>query len=409
MRILFIHQGFPSQFVHLAPALARRGHEVTAMPLKNQPSAEWQGVKLEPYLLSTHSSEDLHPLLVNVESKIIRAEGCLRAAEKMKKNGFYPDIIIAHPSWGESLFLKILWPEAHLSLYCEYFDHIDNNLHAFDPEFHKPEDDTDRECQKLIACTNNLLQLHRADSGISPTHWQANTFPAHFQSKITVIHDGIHTMLAKPNCEAKLQFGETVLGHNEEIITFVSREIEPLRGAHRFLRAVPDILRQRPQAHIVIVGGNQQGYGAIPDGKSSWKENFSTDLLQSISPEEAKRVHFAGKVKKSIFLEILQVSSVHVYLSYPFVLSWSFLEAMSTGCAIVACDNAPVKEVAEHDKDAILIDFFDHQSLVQAICSLLNNPEKAAWLGHNAREKVVAKYDLGICLPKQVEWLEKLR
>ena len=237
MNILFIHQNFPGQFKHLAPALVSLGHDVTALVLTKTDARQWNGVKLIHYSLDRGNAKEAHPWTVDFESKVIRGEACLRAALALKKQGYTPEVIAAHPGWGESLFLKEVWPEAKLKLYCEFFYHARGADVGFDPEY--PSSDPADAGRVTLKNANMLLQFQQADAGISPTHWQASTFPPHIQEKITVIHDGIDTEVLRPNPSVrfKLDNGQA-LSRDDEVITFVNRALEPYRGFPR-LYAVP--------------------------------------------------------------------------------------------------------------------------------------------------------------------------
>lgn len=408
MKILFIHQNFPSQFKFLAPALVQQGHEVVAMIMQKIDLEEWQGIKLVSYLPSRSSTPNIHPWVSDFETKTIRGEACYRAARKLRNAGFMPDVIIAHPGWGESLFLKDVWPESKLGIYCEFYYHAQGADVGFDPEF--PNKDDSEICRLRLKNLNHLLHFEVADAGISPTHWQASTFPADFKSKITVIHDGIDTQALAPNSSVTLTLnGNVTLTKQDEVITFVNRNLEPYRGYHIFMRALPALLKKRPNAIVLIVGGYDVSYGARPDDGKKWKNIFIDEMRPAISIADWQRVHFLGTIPYESFIPLLQLSTVHVYLTYPFVLSWSLLEAMSVGCAIVASDTQPLHEAIVHDKTGRLVDFFDHQALAKEICQLLDNAKLRAKLGKNARAFAIKHYDLQtICLPNQLAWVNQL-
>jgi glycosyltransferase involved in cell wall biosynthesis len=410
VNILFIHQSFPGQFKHLAPALVLQGHKVVALQLTMQPAEPslWNGVQILPYQTSRGTSATIHPWVGDLETKIIRAEGCARAALALKASGFHPEVIIAHHGWGESMFLKDVWPDAKLGIYCEYFYHPHGHDVGFDPEF-KAKDGINA-CSLRIKNANNLLHFDIADGAMSPTHWQAGTFPAAFRDKISVIHDGIETEYIAPHPDPWLTLNDTlVLTPKDEVITFVNRNLEPYRGYHIFMRALPDLLRRRPNARVLIVGGDDVSYGPRPDGGGSWKEIFAAEVRPQISDADWSRVHCLGVLPYQVFVPLLQISTVHVYLTYPFVLSWSLLEAMSIGCAIVASDTAPVHEAIRHDETGRLVDFFDVQGLSNEICSLLDDRAARERLGKNARQFAVANYDLQtVCLPRQLAWVHAL-
>ena len=315
---------------------------------------------------------------------------------------------MAHHGWGESLFLKDVWPNAKLAIYCEFYYHPHGADVGFDPEF--PATDEGEVCRLRLKNLNNLLHFEVASAGISPTHWQASTFPEPFRSKITVVHDGIDTASLAPNPNVSLTLnGNLVLTKRDEVITFVNRNLEPYRGYHIFMRALPEILKRRPKARVMIVGADDVSYGARPANGQKWKDIFAKEVRPLISDADWSRVHFLGHVPYTVFIPLLQLSSVHVYLTYPFVLSWSLLEAMSVGCAIVASDTQPLHEAIKHNETGRLVDFFDVPKLVDEVCGLLDDPDNRARLGANARAFAQANYDLQtVCLPRQLEWVQTL-
>lgn len=409
MNILFIHQNFPGQFKFLAPALVQRGHNVVAMTMQKSPPAIIDGVRIVPYGVNRGTTPDIHPWVSDFETKTIRAEACFRAALRMKESGFNPDVIVAHPGWGESLFLKEAWPNAKLGIYCEFFYHPEGADVGFDPEF--PNTDPGEVCRLRLKNLNNLLHFETADAGLSPTYWQASTFPEPFRSKITVIHDGIDTHHVRPDPNVKITLNGTLqLTKQDEVITFVNRNLEPYRGYHIFMRALPDLLKRRPRAHVLIVGGNDVSYGAKPKDGKSWKDIFINEVRPSIRDEDWARIHFLGNIPYNAFIPLLQLSKLHVYLTYPFVLSWSLIEAMSAGCCILASDTSPLHEAIKNNETGCLTDFFDVKELSNAMVSLLENPQKRAALGANARRFAQEHYDVNaVCLPKQIEWVETLQ
>jgi glycosyltransferase involved in cell wall biosynthesis len=408
MNILFIHQNFPGQFKFLAPALVAQGHAVTGMTMQKTQASQWQGVRLVPYTTNRGTTPNVHPWVSDFETKTIRAEACFKAALQMKAEGYQPDVIIAHHGWGESLFLKEVWPQAKLAIYCEFFYHPQGADVGFDPEF--PPKDVGDACRLRLKNLNNLLHFEVADAGISPTHWQASTFPEPFRSKITVVHDGIDTEAVAPNAQVSLTLnGQIRLTRQVEIVTFVNRNLEPYRGYHIFMRALPQLLKNRPHARVLMVGGDDVSYGARPEGGQKWKDIFAAEVRGQISDADWSRVHFLGHVPYEHFIPLLQLSTVHVYLTYPFVLSWSLLEAMSAGCAIVASDTQPLREAITHDQTGRLVDFFDAPALAQEVSALLGDPQARARLGANARAFAQSHYDLKtVCLPQQLGWVNSL-
>ena len=409
MNILFIHQNFPGQFKHLSVALVRQGHEVTSLTLRVKQPGVWNGVKLIPYAIQRKQGGGSHPWLVDLDTKIIRAESCFLAAQKLKATGYQPDIIIAHPGWGESMFLADVWPDAKIGLYCELYHSPEYPHLGFDSEFMPKIGETEA-LRIRLKNLNNLLHFPVGKAGISPTNFQADTFPPEFREKISVIHDGIDTEHLVANAAATFAIeGGATLTRDDEIITFVNRNLEPYRGYHIFMRALPQLLKQRPNARVLIVGGDEVSYGARPPKGQSWKQIFIDEVRKDITDTDWARVHFLGRIPYDKFVSLLQVSRVHVYLTYPFVLSWSLFETMSVEGAIVASDTAPVREAIEHDVHGRLVDFFDKDALVAEVCALLDDESARKRMGGAARSLIKRKYDLKtVCLPKQLQWVSDL-
>lgn len=409
MKILFIHQNFPGQYKHLAPVLADRGHDCTALTPRIKAPLTWQGVKVLPYALPARARQDVHPWLLDLDSKVTRAEACHGAARDLRDQGYAPDLILAHPGWGESLFLRDVWPQARLGLYCELYHQAGWPHQDFDPEF--ASEDPARDALRIrLKNLNNHLHFGQAQAGISPTRFQADTFPAPFRDAISVVHDGIDTRLARPAPEVRLSLdGLGEVSRADEVITFVNRNLEPYRGYHVFMRALPGLLRARPRARVLIVGGDEVSYGARPPKGQTWKQIFIDEVRGQIPEADWARVHFMGRLPHGQFLRLLQVARVHVYLTYPFVLSWSVLEAMACGAAIVASDTAPVREVLTHGETGRLVEFFDGAALVAEISALLDDAAARERLGRAARDLIRARYDLhDVCLPQQAEWINAL-
>jgi glycosyltransferase involved in cell wall biosynthesis len=403
MKILFIHQNFPGQFKHLAPALAAKGHTVAALTLRDLKVAKWQGVAMYYYRIRRQTAEGVHPWVTDTEAKVIRGQACFMACLELKKQGFDPDVIVAHPGWGESLFVKEVWPQARLGIYCEFYYRPKGQDMGFDPEFSGK--DPGSACRLQMKNVNNLLHFETADAGLSPTHWQASTFPERFRSKITVAHDGIDTVLLAPRKGLTVALTPQVrVTRPDQVVTFINRNLEPYRGYHIFMRALPDLLNRHPDLRVIIIGGDGVSYGAQPPRGTTWKEIFLNEVKDRL---DMSRVHFTGRIPYDQYMAVMQVSTVHVYLTYPFVLSWSLLEAMSMGCCIVAGDTKPLHEAIEHGKTGMLVDFFDGKALVDQVSDLLGNEAERQRLGENARRFAVETYDLNtVCLPKQLAWVE---
>lgn len=399
MNILFIHQNFPGQFVHLSAELARnKRNKVVALSINKL--AVPPGVILRTYTMLRTSVPETHPLLQDQEAKVLRAEACAAAALQLKREGFTPDVIMAHAGWGEALFMKDVFPRARLVIYCEYYYASEGQDVGFDPEL--PALTFPQRCQLRLKNTTNLLSMEIADAAISPTQWQKSTYPKAAQDKISVIHDGINLAKLKPNPKASLRLGgnmyrdELELKPGMEVLSYVARNLEAVRGFHQFMRVLPEVMRQRPEAHTVIVGGDGLSYGALaPDGQS-WKEYMLAEVGEQL---DMKRVHFVGKVPYGSYLDLLNISKVHAYWTTPFVLSWSLLEAAMHGVPVVASSTSPVMEFADRLGIATR-DFFDQAGFVELLSERLAQKTSV-----RRNRPVLDEIDLSHCVAQQIALL----
>lgn len=408
MKILFVHQNFPGQFLHLAPEMRRRGHDCLALTDagNRRPSAI-------PVFRYRHDAPPVDPAATRLGRTYTtmgdRGVSVARAAARLRdQQGYRPDVIFGHSGWGETLFLKEVWPEARLLVYSEfYYRGIGRDI-GFDPEFGTPSLDATMIAQGRAAHLGQAL-LH-ADAGVAPTRWQADSFPPPLRGMIEVIHDGVDTDAVAPDPAATatvtLPAGR-VLTAEDEVISFVNRNLEPYRGYHSFLRALPAVLAARPEAQVVIVGGDGVSYGAEPKVGGSWKQVFLSEVADRL---DLSRVHFTGRVPYPTLVALMQVTRAHAYLTYPFVLSWSMLEAMSAGALVIGSRTAPVEEVIADGQNGRLVDFFDIDGWSAALVEALARPERFTQIRRAARDTVVTRYDLRRhCLPRMVEFVERQR
>lgn len=387
MNILFIHQNFPGQFRHIAQALVDEGgHQVLSLCEAHAPGM--QGVQRMEYKPARAATQGVHTYLAPVEEHVIRGQSVARALLHLKEKGYRPDIIVAHMGWGEAIYPKDIYPGVPLVTFFEFFYQMTGADAGFDPEYPLALDDFLRIRTKNIT---NLLSLHAADIGISPTAWQRSLYPLEYQHKLRLIHEGIDTNAARPDPTAWLQLGSGLkLTRQDEVITYVSRNLEPYRGFHIFMRALPEILRRRPKCHVLIVGGDDVSYGRkLPPG-----ETYRAKLLQEVPGLDLSRVHFLGKLPYQQYLRVLQVSAAHVYLTVPFVLSWSMLEAMSAGCLVIGSRTAPVEEVIRHEENGLLVDFFSGEQLADAIDRVFAAPDQLQAMRDAARATIIERYPL---------------
>lgn len=397
MRVLFAHQSFPSQFKYLAPSLAKLGHQVVFMSAPTE--KRLPGVAQHFYTLGPEEHCE-STLLKPLADALRYGLAARQAATSLAEMGFSPDVIVAHPGWGEALFLKDVFGSAHLVSFLELFFTPEDSF--FD--FASPSPDIDT--RALLHMRNGPLleALIHSSWNIAPTEWQRNLFPDHFMDRTTVIHEGINVSKFAPTSGAELRCDDgTLLKQGMEVVTFVARYLEPIRGLKSFLMAAELILKQRPKAHIVVVGHDRGGYGDPPPKGCTHKEVIlgSCDL-------DRRRVHFMGCVGQSIVVKVLQMSTVHVFLTYPFLISYSVLEALACECVLIASDTGPVREIVADGTNGLVVDFFDAEQIANLACSVLARPEDFALLGRRGRDLIARKYNALINVNRQIELIRNV-
>jgi glycosyltransferase involved in cell wall biosynthesis len=402
MKLLFVHQNFPGQYLYLAPEMKKRGHECLALTdfTNTRDSAI-------PVLKYKHEAPKVDPAVTRLgrnytqmsDRGVTVARACLQLRQS---KGYVPDVIFGHSGWGETLFLKEVWPEAKLLIYAEFYYRGRGADVGFDPEFNPPNFDQVMIAQGRAGHLGQSL-LH-ADAGLAPTEWQASTFPPPLRRMIKVIHDGVNTDVMTPNPAAAVTLPDgRILRAGDEVLTFVNRNLEPYRGYHTFMRALPQVLAARPQAQVVIVGGDEVSYGSAPKDRKGWKDLILSEVQDRL---DMSRVHFMGKVPYDQFVAIMQVSRAHAYLTYPFVLSWSMIEAMSAGAHVIGSATAPVTEVIRDGVNGSLVDFFDVPGWSAKLTDALARPEAYEAVRISARRTALDRYDQRILLPQMIDWVE---
>lgn len=396
MNILFLHRSFPGQFKYLAAALAvDKNNRVVFITEddKNQIAGVEKRIYKHVYKENKKSESKIFDLAAS------HGRAAADAAKKLKEEGFIPDVIYGFSGWGTSLYIKEVYPDVPFMCYLEWIDNADSSIAEFEG---KELSESDIKQMKLDNAYI-MAELKLCDYAVCPTFWQKAQFPFIYHNKICVIHDGIDTQRCAPDKDAKffIKDKNITLTSDDEVITYGTRGMEPYRGFPEFMEAVSDVLKRRPKAHVVIAGSDEVFYGE--DMGISYKEKMLEKLDLDMS-----RVHFTGMIPFKDYVKMLQISSVHVYLSYPFVLSWSILDAMSAGCCIVASQTAPVTEVIKDKNNGLLASFFNSNDIALKIEYALENKEKSEKIRKNARKTVLERYELGKCLEKQVNLLIQL-
>lgn len=347
------------------------------------------GVRWIKYGLHRPVSKEQHPYLRQMEDAVLHGQAVARILLKLRAKGFTPDVILAHPGWGETLYAKDVFPDSRLIHFAEWFYGSEGSDLGFDPEF---PDSFDTKTKLRTWNALHTLNLELCDAAVSPTDWQRSRHPRAYQHKIEVAHEGIDADILKPDPLASytLPSGE-VLKAGDPVVTYVARNLEPYRGFHTFMRALMQLQQLHPRCQALIVGGDDVSYGAKPQGAANWREKMLGEMGLTIAMD---RTHFLGKLPYPEYRKILQISAAHVYLTYPFVLSWSCLEAMASGCVVVASNTAPVREVIEDGKNGRLVDFFDVAGMAKTIADVLESRDVSKPLRRRAREHVQSHYSI---------------
>lgn len=398
MIILFLHRNFPAQFKHLATLLAKDPNNVVLFITKTN-DTEIDGVVRLTYEPQQPVSENCHEYLKCYEEAIIHGQAAANIAGALKMKGIIPDIVFGF-SWGPPMFIKEVFPDVPFLCYFEWFGKTKDSVFDFNSKV-LSEDQKAR-----IKCNNShvLMDLYNCDAGICPTNWQKKQFPVEFQDKIKVIHDGIDTELCKPDDDAifLIKDKNLELSAKDEVITYATRGMEPYRGFPEFMEAAEIILKKRPNAHVVIAGANAVCYSP------KLQQGTYKELMLNKLKLDMKRVHFVGTLPFDEYIKLLQISSVHVYLTYPFILSWSILEAMASGACVVASNTAPVVEVIKDNYNGLLVDFPNVNQLVEKIEYALDNRDEMKEIRNNARQTIINNYNLSKLLPQQIDFINSL-
>jgi glycosyltransferase involved in cell wall biosynthesis len=406
MNILFVHQNMPGQYREIVPwIVAQGGHQVAFLTQRKQPP-RMDGVRTAIYKPHHRPGTGAYSLSKVWEEAVGSGYGAVIAARALEKDhGFRPDIVVGHVGWGELTFFKQLWPDVPVIGYFEYYYRMGGAIIGFDPS-----EPVRKETPFLMQARNSvpLAAFDAVDIGQCPTGWQRDRFPTGFHDRMYVCHDGIRCDLLGPDPEATLALNrlDQPLRSGDEVVTYVARNLETVRGFHIFMRTLPEVLSARPDARVLIVGGNDNSYSAKSNHPGGLRAKMEAEVGADL---DWTRVHFLGNVPYGDFKKIIQISRCHIYLTMPFVLSWSLLEAMAMETTIVASDVAPVREVIEHGQNGLLVDFHDPGAIAKQVIEVLASPEDHVALGAAARRTVLDGHDFQTrCLPEHLRQINAL-
>ncbi len=381
MRLLFSHSNYPSQFRRLVPALQKAGHEVVFLCRQK----EWhappsKGFRLLPYKIHRASKpEFLHPYLRRFEDVVLAGQAAFRAATRLKSEGWIPDVIVSHIGFGSGLYLSDCFPEARRIGCAEWY----YRPFGSDVDFlRKGIVSDDRKMRLRTWNAQLLLEAESCDLLVTPTKWQWKQFPEELQSRMRIVHEGIDfeglslLRARRPNLPASLPTSEQI-----EWVTYVSRGFEEYRGFPQAMQALHLLQERRSSIHVAIAGADVVAYGSPRSDGRTWQQWAQQDLGL-----DSSRTHWLGSLQENEYQALLSHSRAHLYLTIPFVLSWSLLEAMAVGCPIVASSTPPVQEVLIDGENALLKDFWDPLAQADALEELVKSSDYSNHLGANASE-----------------------
>jgi glycosyltransferase involved in cell wall biosynthesis len=405
MNLLFIHQNYPGQFRESLPRLAASGRHRIVFLTQRKLTAAPKDHAVATYTTKQKAAEGTHRYARLFETQTITGAAVRDACLELKRRGFTPDLVVGHAGWGELMFVADAYPGVPMASYFEYYFIPKDGCVAFDPEFPEVPD-----VATLLHARNamNYLTLARSASGFTATEWQKQTYPALFHPKIEVLHEGIRTDRLVPDHASpiKVARGDLTFERGEEIVTYIARNLEPIRGVHTMLRALPALQKARPKARVAIIGGDDVSYGRQLAGGETFRGKLVKELGDKV---DWSRVHFLGQIPYSDLMGLMKISRAHVYLTAPFVVSWSMLEAMSLEKVVIASDVAPVRQFIKDGETGLLVDFFKPDALAEAIAKVLAAPDAFAAVGRKAREHVVAGYDFAtVAYPAFEKFLDRV-
>tara|TARA_B100000674_G_scaffold498388_1_gene536456 strand:+ start:1733 stop:2938 length:1206 start_codon:yes stop_codon:yes gene_type:complete len=393
MKLLLVHQNFPGQFRDLGPALCDRGHELKAIGSSQRPTD--QRIEVLRYQHNLGERSGVHPHSLEVDEWITRSEQVANLAMKLKQRGWAPDVMLAHPGWGEALLLRQVFPSTPLVIWPELW---------LRPE-HLGISSTGMNVGQMqyLRIKDWLIDGAMADASLAvlPTQYQASTFPARWQHKIAVVHEGVpEAMLQLPRLGQLTIANGVTLGQDVPVVTFISRNLEPMRGFPTFMRAMPSLLAHNPKVQIVIVGGDEVSYSSAPGDGRTWRDHLLEELGDRI---DRNRVHLFGRMPHDQLQKLYRRSDLHVYLSKAFVLSWSLLELMACGTPVLGEANSMMEELIQPGVNGALWRG-QPENLAKAILTLLEKPDQLRQWGRQAKQQLQPTYLQQHCL-NQLEHL----
>ena len=395
LRVLFVHPSFPGQFGHIARYLADEAGWECTFASTAEPHEGERCIRKIRYRPDEKVAKSKHFLTQDFQDEVSHAAG-LHEALKSVGASVRPDLIVGYTGSGSGLFLRELFPETPIIGYVEYFFHPHGSAIDFRPDF--PPDER-AVLRHVLRNAGLMLQLEDCTAGYTPTRFQHGLLPEPYRSKVRVIHDGIETAFWKRITRPSGS------GDRQRIVTYAARGLEAMRGFDLFMRVARRIQEEYPNVAFLVAGSDVVQYGS--DEAHISEDTFKEHVLAH-DDFDLERFRFLGWIPRGDLLQILNLSDLHIYLTVPFVLSWSLLNAMSCGCTILASDTEPVREVIRPGENGLLRDFFDVEGLAEAAVRVLEDPEAHRALGSAARQTVLDRYSLDVVMPEMLSFYREI-
>lgn len=414
LRILLIHRNFPGQFRFLVAAWLRMGILIDAIGATDSQALP-EGLLPQDYPSRLHywqisAVNEIPEGVIDADLESAFRRGVLVAAmaKKMRdEDEVYPDVVIFHSAWGDGLHLRSVWPAALFIAYPELYGSPRCLGYGFDPLLpaltNKVSESIDR--QNLLASAAVLC----SDTAVVPTAFQRLSFPPALQPSLHCIHEGVDTDLFSPAADACFDCGNGLIFRvGDPVVTFVSRRLEALRGLRTFVEALPALMRSCPDVQVVIAGDPLVGgYGSIG---SKHPQGYLGETLESLGDKlDLGRLHCVGWLSMQKLIRLLQISAAHVYISYPYTLSWSVLQAMACATPVVGNGDGPLSEVVESNRNGLLVEFTDSEALARCLLRLLKDASLRSRLGQAARQTICDHYGLNRAAKAYLSLIEGLR
>jgi glycosyltransferase involved in cell wall biosynthesis len=397
MHILFIHQNFPAQFGHIAAYLIKKkGFRCTF--LSEAPPANVEGIERIQYQVAGGATERTHFCARTFENAMWHSQAIYEALAA--RSDIQPDLIVAHSGFLSTIFLRELY-KCPIVNYFEFYYLTQGSDMDFRPDFPYP-------AIKLLRArarnANLLLDLENCDIGYSPTRWQRNLFPENYRSKIRVAFDGVDTTFWRPLPEKTRRIANWVVPEGVRVVTYVSRGLESIRGFDIFMKTAKLLCQRRRDLVFFVVAEDRICYGGDAEfiGGNSFKQ-----WVLARDNYDLSRFIFTGLLPPAKLVELFSLTDLHIYLTVPFVLSWSLMDALACGATVLASNTAPVSEVIKHGQNGLLADFFDVEGIADLAGKVLDNPGAYRPLGQNGVEMVRDRYSLEVCLPRMLDIFEE--